>query len=35
MWIKRMGLGELDLQWPVFRSNAVVASKTWNFRLTP
>ena len=35
MLIVRMDLGEPDLQWPVFRDDAVVASKmTRSFRLT-
>lgn len=32
MWLKRMGLGELDLRWPIFRNNTVVVSE-WNVEL--
>jgi len=27
MWIRRMGPGELDPQWPILRNDTVVASE--------
>jgi len=35
MWMKRTDIGELDLRWPVFRNDAVVASKNEELQVNP